>query len=282
MLPAVPTSPGVLPGLCVQSARMKPALPPPAAARRRVAAAADSLLIAGAGGVLGAALLAQALGSGRFAQVQALAARPLASTLPGFEALPQDRLDAGALAHTAAIVLERERHHNGRDQAYVQPRPDGLPDLAQRMFDGGVRRLLVVVPHAPALLPQALMSGLASVDEGRVAALGYEQLLFLRAAQGGPGAVAVPPTSWPAKVALWWLAQLSWMVPQAQLPVRSQRVAELVTELAWRLGHAPAATRVLPPDLLWQAAQSANGGALLDDWLHGRPLPPPQAVPRRW
>jgi len=262
---------------------MKPALPqPPTAARRRAAAAADSLLVVGAGGVLGAALLAQALGSGRFAHVQALVARPLASTLPGFEPLPLERLEAGALAHTAAIVFERERRHNGRDEAYVQPQPAGLPDLAQRLFDGGVRRLLVVVPHAPALLPQALMAGLASIDEGRVAALGFEQLVFLRAARGGSGASGAPAAGWAAHVAGWWLSQLSWMVPQTQLPVRTARVAELAVELAWRLNHAPLATRVLPPDVLWQAAQSADGGALLDDWLHGRPLPPLQEAKRRW
>jgi hypothetical protein len=41
---------------------------------------------------------------------------------------------------------------------------------------------------------------------------------------------------------------------------------------------------VLPPELLWQAAQSADGaGTLLDDWLHRRPLPPPpQAPAQRW
>ncbi len=76
------------------------------------------MLIAGAGGTLGAALLARALGSGRFAQVQALVSRPLASTLPGFEPLPFEQLGARAHADTAAIVFERERRNNGRDEAY--------------------------------------------------------------------------------------------------------------------------------------------------------------------
>ncbi len=72
------------------------------------------------------------------------------------------------------------------------------------------------------------------------------------------------------------------MVPQQQLPVRAERVAALAVELAWRLRDAPAGTRVLPPEVLWLAAQADDGGALLDDWLHGRALPAPQATRRRW
>lgn len=257
-------------------------MPPPLAGRRRAeGAAAHTLLIVGAGGVLGAALLARALGSGRFANVQALVAKPLSSTLLGFESLPEPRLEGGALAHTAAIVFERGRRHNGRDEAYVQPQPEGLYDLAQRLHAGGVRRLLVVVPHAPALLPRALMSGLASLDEGRVAALGFEQLVFLRAAQSAPSAPG-GAGSWAKMAAGWWLSQLSWMVPQPQLPVRAERVAELTIELAWRLREAAVGTRVLAPDVLWQAAQAQDGGALLDAWLHGRALPPLQPAKRRW
>ena len=242
---------------------------------------AQVLLVVGAGGVLGAAVLARALGSARFARVQALVAQPLSNTLPGFEPLPAARLDGALQAQTAVIVFERARRNNGRDDAFVQPAPQELPQIAQRLLAGGVRRLLVVVPHAPALLPQALKSGLASLDEGRVAAMGFEQLLLMRAAQSSQtqGTAA----GWAQKLAAWWLSQLSWMVPQPEQPVRVVRVAELVVELAWQLRDAPTGTRVLPPELLWQAAHSADGGgALLDDWLHRRPLPPPQASAQRW
>ena len=58
--------------------------------------------------------------------------------------------------------------------------------------------------------------------------------------------------------------------------------AELVVELCWRLAEASPATRVLPPELLWQAAQAEWPGPLLADWLAGRPLPPPQAPRQRW
>jgi hypothetical protein len=242
---------------------------------------AQVLLVVGAGGVLGAALLARALSSARFARVQALVAQPLSNTLQGFEPLPAARLDGALQAQTAVIVFERARRNNGRDDAFVQPAPAELPEFAQRLFAGGVRRLLVVVPHAPALLPQALKSGLASLDEGRVAAMGFEQLLFMRAAQFAMAQDGA--AGWAQKLATWWVSQLSWMVPQREQPVRALRVAEMAVELAWLLRDAPAGTRVLPPELLWQAAQSADGGgALLDDWLHRRPLPPPQARMQRW
>jgi hypothetical protein len=71
-------------------------------------------------------------------------------------------------------------------------------------------------------------------------------------------------------------------VPQREQPVRAVRLAELVIELAWRLPLAAPATRVLPPEVLWQAAQSADGGALLGAWLDGAPLPPPVLPAQRW
>jgi hypothetical protein len=144
-----------------------------------------------------------------------------------------------------------------------------------------VRRLLVLVPHAPALLPQALKAGFASLDEGRVAALGFEQLLFMRAAQAAGDAAR--PAGWMRRLAALWLSQLAWMVPQREQPVRAQRLAELAVELAWRLPQAPPATRVLPPDVLWQAAQQGDdGGAVLEAWLRGAPLPRVNALVQRW
>lgn len=245
----------------------------------RPAGRAERLLVLGGGGALGSAVLAQALASGRFVQVQALVARSLASALRGFVPLPADRMSGRLRADTALIVFERARRSNGRDEAFVQPQPEQLAELATQLRCGGVRRLLVVVPHAPALLPEALKHGLATLDEGRVAALGFEQLLFLRAAQpaGGSGA-----RGWARRFAAGWMAQMSWMVPQREQPLRTQRLAELVVELCWRLAEAPPATRVLPPELLWEAAQLEWPGPLLADWLAGRPLPPPRAPRQRW
>ena len=250
-----------------------------AAVAPRRAARAEVLLVLGGGGALGSALLAAALACGRFARVQALVARGLASAMRGFEAVPADALGGALRADTAVIVFERARRSNGRDEAFVQPQPDDLVPLAPQLRQGGVRRLLVVVPHAPALLPQALKHGLATLDEGRVAALGFEQLVFLRAAQAGSEASG---RGWMQRFAAGWLSQMSWMIPLREQPVRTQRLAELLVQLAWRLAEATPATRVLPPELLWQAAQGDDGGALLSAWLAGAPLPPPRLPRRRW
>lgn len=251
-----------------------------AASQRGVPAArAEVLLVVGGGGVLGAALLARALACGRFARVQALVARDLASALRGFEPLPQAALGAPLRADTAVIVFERTRRNNGRDDAFVQPQPQQLPALAAQLRAGGVRRLLVLVPHAPALLPQALKAGLASLDEGQVAALGFEQLLFVRAAQAAAERGA---GGWLQRLAAGWLAQLAWMVPQRDQPLRAQRLAELVVELIWRLPQAGTATRVLAPDLLWQAAHAPDSGAWLAAWLQGDALPAVAAPVQRW
>jgi hypothetical protein len=255
-----------------------------ASAPRRAAARAEVLLVLGGGGTLGSALLARALACGRFGRVQAVVAKALSSALRGFEPLPAERLGGRLQADTALIVFERARRNNGRDEAFLQPLPEALPALAATLRSGGVRRLLVVVPHAPALLPQALKAGLASLDEGRVAALGFEQLLFLRTAQAGVGAGAAA-LGWAERAAAGWLSQLAWMVPQREQPVRAVRLAELVIELAWRLPQAAPATRVLPPEVLWQAAQAAHladRSALLGVWLDGAPLPEVALPARRW
>jgi hypothetical protein len=250
-----------------------------ASAGRRPAARADVLLVVGAGGVLGSALLARALACARFGRVQALVAKDLSSALRDFEPVPQAALAEPQRADTAVIVFERARRSNGRDEAFVQPQPEQLVELAMQLRAGGVRRLLVVVPHAPALLPQALKAGLATLDEGRVAALGFEHLVFVRAAQAACGRVA---SGWAQRLADGWLSQMAWMVPQREQPVRALRLAELAVELAWRLPQAPPATRVLPPELLWQAAHAADGGALLGAWLAGDPLPLARLPAQRW
>ncbi len=236
---------------------------PPAGPR-----AGGALLVVGAGGALGSALLAEALVAGRFQRVQALVTGPLASTLRGLQPLPATALQARSPlgADSAAIVFERQRHSNGRDDAFVQPDPAELLPLARALLHGGVRRLMVVVPHAPALLPQALARGLATLDEAAVAALGFEQLLFMRAAQS---AVAEAGGPWLQRLARWWLSQLLWMVPQRQQPVRAAALARCAVQLLRLLPAAPPGTRVLAPEVLWQAAQGeADAEAVFTAWLH--------------
>ena len=234
----------------------------PAKAGRRPAA-----IVAGAGGTLGSAVLEQALSGERFGQVSAVVTGPLTSALRGLKAVAVDAL-AAAEADTGFIVFERARHANGRDEAFVRPQPQELLSLAGALHAAGVRRLLVVVPHAPALLPQALKAGLATLDEAAVAALGFEQLVFVRAATtaGAGGAVRAGVE----RFVDWWLSQLRWMVPQAEQPVRSARLAELVVQLALRLPQARPGTRVLPPEVLAQAAPPGAADAVLDAWLGRR------------
>lgn len=251
-------------------------------ARHEVAAAVAALprlLVVGGGGALGSAVLEHALPAGRFARVQALVSGPLASAVRGFEPLDEAVLAAAQPlgADLAVIVFERRRHSNGRDDAFVMPEPAQLLPLARALHAGGVRSLLVVVPHAPALLPQALRLGFASLDEGAVAALGFEHLVLVRAGQ--PGGVAARRGAL-QRVADAWLAQLRWMVPQREQPLRAAVLARCVVALARALPAAPPGTRVLAPEPLWQAVQpGVDTEALLAAWLHGAPGPGAAAPP---
>jgi hypothetical protein len=137
-------------------------------------------LVLGAGGALGAAVIEQLLGSGRFAQVAAAVTQPMAAAVRGFVGL--DVGDAKALAtfaaDTALIVFDRERGviGRGREAALLRAEPAQLVTHAERLHAAGVRVLVVVVPHAAGLLPQALQQGLATLDEAALAALGFEHL----------------------------------------------------------------------------------------------------------
>lgn len=225
----------------------------------------ECALVVGGGGALGSALLGEALVAGRFQRVAAVVTSPLASALRGFDPLPAAALRAGDArgAELAFVVFERTRHSNGRDDAFLQPAPQDLLPIATALRAAGVRRLVVVVPHAPALLPQALKAGFASLDEGAVAALGFEHLVFLRAAQAG---TADADGSRLQRFAAWWLGQLALMVPAREQPVRAVKLAALVVQLARLLPTAAPGTRVVPQELLWQASQ-ADAEAVLGAWL---------------
>jgi len=237
-------------------------------------------VVAGAGGPLGSAVLEQVLGMGGFERVRALVTEPVTAAMRGFEAQTLERLAQGgdAAADTGFIVFDRERHANGRELAFLRPLPEDLLALARRLHEAGVRRLIVVLPHG-ALLPQALKQGLATLDEQAVTALAFEQVVFVRSAQSplaaGGGASALH------RLAHAVLAQLHWMVPQRDQPVRAVKVAAFVARLAQCLPQATHGTRVVPPELVWHAAQGGDLPALVDDWLlHGRMPETPGAMPR--
>lgn len=243
-------------------------------------------LVLGGGGALGAAVLEQLLASHRFERVGVLAQRALQPALRGLQ--PLDDRDPQALARfgadTALIVFDRQRHANGRDAAFVRPLPAELPALAARLHAAGVRVLVVVVPHAPALLPQALKAGLATLDEGAVAAMDFEHVVFMRMAQaGGEGAMRLQGLrSRAQRLAQWMLSQLHWMVAQREQPVRSSTVARVAAALAVGLPAAPRGTRVLPPEWLSLAAQGGDAQGLLAGWLAGRALLVTAAPRQRW
>ena len=139
-------------------------------------------LVIGAAGALGAAVLEQLLATRRFDRVGALVGQAIQPAVHGFAPMHDDEIAVFA-ADTVLVVFDRLRSANGREAAFVKPDPQSLPALAQRLRDSAARHLIVVVPHTPSLLPMALQQGLACLDEAAVAALGFEQLVFMRMAQ---------------------------------------------------------------------------------------------------
>lgn len=230
-----------------------------------------SALVAGGGGALGSAVVEQMLASRGFGTVRVLVTQDFHASVAGLEPVVADdtlTLPAG-LGELAVIVFDRQRHANGRDAAFLRPQPEQLPALAAALRAAGARDLLVVLPHAAASLPQALRAGLASLDEQAVAALGFERLVLMRSAQP-PAALASRGLQRVADVVL---AQLRLMTPQHLQPVRAAKVAQLAAALARQLGDAPAGTRVMAPELVWQAAQRDDADAFARAWLHGQALP---------
>jgi hypothetical protein len=227
------------------------------------------VLVLGGGGVLGSAVLEALLARRHFEAVGVAVNEDLRPALRGLQVVADNAAARSAFAaDTALIVYDRERHANGRDNAFQRPLPQDLVVQAQALLQAGTTRLIVVVPHAPALLPQALKHGLANLDEGAVAALGFSQLVFMRMAQAG-GAPGRAGRSLLHGLAAWMLSQLRWMVPQREQPVRADTVARVAAALALALPAAPPGTRVLPPELLWRAAQQAQADRLVTGWLAG-------------
>jgi hypothetical protein len=235
----------------------------------RLAATPRRALVVGAAGALGAAVLEQVLATRRFEKVGALVEAAMQPAVHGFVALRETEL-ASFAADTALVVFDRQRRANGREAAFVRPEPGGLLALAQRLQGVGVRRVIVAVPHTPSLLPMALQQGLAGMDEAAVAALGFEQLVFMRMAQDAQDAAGLHA---PRRLARWMLSQLRWMVPQREQPVRAETVARVAAALAVQLHDAPHATRVVPAALLWQAAQSSDAAAVVAAWLAPKASP---------
>lgn len=251
---------------------------PAHSASRTTPSERDAILVIGAGGVLGAAVLAHVLASGIWHQVQVMTQEPLIAAPRGLQALqlPQGQAALAGLAKlqlpsSAIIVMDQPRQ---REAVFYGPRADELLALATALRQQGVQDLTLVLPHASALLPTALRQGLMNVDEAALAALGYTRLLLVRPAAGT--ATMTDGLSWPQRLANWMLGNLRWMVAARDQPVRAPQVAAFVVE-ALRQWQALApdgvsSTRVAPADQVWLAAQPGALRQAVADWLSIKPL----------
>lgn len=226
----------------------------------------ESLFVIGAAGTLGAAVLEHALTGGRYARVHVATTGSLRTALRGLQTLdlrlPQAAVPA---AGAAMIVFDRSRSFNGREDAFFQPEPDQLVPLARWLREGGVDSLAVVLPHAPAMLPQALRHGLATLDEQAVAALGFTRLLIVRPTQVAAGAATSPHPL--QRVADWCLSQLSLMLPANERPVRAPVVADFVLEVLRQWPRDEAGTKVAGAELIWAAARGEAPRVVVARWL---------------
>ncbi|MEO6015949.1 MAG: hypothetical protein ABIP46_01735, partial [Polaromonas sp.] len=197
------------------------------------ALAKPRLLVAGATGVLGNEVVRRLVGSGRFAHTEVLATAAMTSGLPGvgiaLTGAPASSLKDWPLrplpAHTGLVMFEPPRLYYGRERTLWTPLPEQLPALAEWFRRCGVQTLVVVMPHAPGRLPEALKRGLANLDEQAVAALGFERLLLVRSARKADDAA---PRGFLEKTAAWMLSTLKYMIPATEQPVRPARLAEFV------------------------------------------------------
>lgn len=167
---------------------VKEALRAPAAASPHRTPHGPTALVVGGGGPLGSAVLEQLLARGRFSHVRVLVHQTFSGSVRGLEPVTFTSFDdtaepARALAQVAVVVIDRERHANGREDAFVRAAPGTLATLSRWLWRQGVRDLVIVLPHSPASLPQALKLGLANLDEQAVTSLGFGHVVFVRSAQ---------------------------------------------------------------------------------------------------
>ena len=232
------------------------AAPPPSRA-----VVEEPALLLGAGGWLGAAMLAQLLAAGLYSRVGAWVVQPAnwrGSTHRGVIAVDEAGFaDSAWQGACAFVVLERVGLGGSRDAVFGTPRAEDLLALATRLRGHGVRRLVVLQAHLPGSLPEALRHGFADGVEQGLAALGFEQLLLVRSSREALG--PPPGTPWLERLAALWWAQLRWLLPSNERPLRSVALARVVVAAARLLREREGSVFVLPQELASRAAQDPDG-----------------------
>ena len=151
--------------------------------RPRASASQRRVLVLGGGGVLGSLVVERLLSGQRFAHVGVWTVQPLQPALRGLEPVPEADWPAFA-PDTAVVVFDRERHANGRDLAFGRAAAGRAGRRGRRSCTSSAwPRWSWWCRTRPGALPQALKAGLATLDEGAVAALGFRHLVFMRSAQ---------------------------------------------------------------------------------------------------
>jgi hypothetical protein len=224
-----------------------------------------SLLIAGGAGALGSAVLERVCGSGLWRSVTVYTQGHLHSSLGALDTLSVDELAPDVKADAGIIVFDHARNFHERERRLWMPAPHDLLSTAQRMQAQGVRSLAVVVPYLQASLPQALKAGLVSLDEQVLNAMCFERLLIIRPAHASQKLQARHALD---AVAHWMLSQLRYMIPEHERPVRAIKLAAFTDAAlhAW-INSGKRGTKVVAPEVLWQAAAASDMASYVKAWL---------------
>lgn len=179
-------------------------------------------------------------GSGRFAHTDMLAREPVRT---GLASVNLAVVGDGPLAEwpplpvaaqVGLVMFEPPRLYYERERVLWTPTPGQLLPLAHWLRQSGVTTLVVVMPHVPGRLPEAIKRGLDSLDEHEVSGLGFSRVLWVRSAHAP---AAAPAGGVLQRLAAWMLSIGKYMIPADEQPVRPVQLAEFLDE----------ALQVLPP-----------------------------------
>ncbi len=228
------------------------------------------VIVAGATGATGSAVLTQLAASPRVDSLLLLLNRSVTVAMRQVQGLvvPEQGPSAWPLqpADEGVVMFDPPRLFHGREKALWHVTPDQLPGIARWMLASGVRRLLIVMPHAQGRLPQALRQGLANLDEQAVASMGFESVIILRSAQA-PGKSAGLKA--PQRLAAAMLGVLQYLVPAREKAVNAHKLAEVAVRA---LAMAPPGIQVASPEHVWAAAQGGPRASALP-WLGSDRVP---------